>query len=507
MAKKIDLRVNKALLKRAMKPYGLTLDSDGQCVTDHMGNRVPVPLADRVMARLPEMYSRIAALYVNPFVRSQQVLALMACVSAAMPHTRVPHRYKEFGPCLMAFIYGGPGSGKGGVMDIKELLLPIDAEVCEGYQQEYKEYRRRLRRFQRMMRQMAYDRDNRVGSIDDTASEIDEPQAPLRRSLIIPDATTAANMHDRIKGNDPDASLLITSEAISLLNANGREHGHFDEIITKAHANERIHKGRKTDNEDIVIERPNLAVVMTGTDLAVTKMFPTLDDGLASRFLFVSLPTIVNWEYNPTPEEYARFKETMTHYAGELLDMYHALRSYDTSTEQVRLVLSEAQERWLDEHFDTMSKQNFAAFGADDIIPVVRRRLLDAKRIMLQVALMRRREQCESWDEAVADPIVRIDDDNVDTVLMMVHYYIKQSMHLFARLRTEPDTSERKTMIEPNTHLKRLPRTFTLADVVRIGKEGGVPTHISERRIAVWEASELITRNADGKSYELNAEC
>jgi len=107
----------------------------------------------------------------------------------------------------------------------------------------------------------------------------------------------------------------------------------------------------------------------------------------------------------------------------------------------------------------------------------------------------------------VADPIVRIDDDDVDTVLMMVHYYVKQSMHLFRRLRTEPDTGEHKTMLEPNAHLKRLPRTFTLADVVRIGKEGGVPTHISERRIAVWEASELITRSADGKGFVLNAEC
>ena len=34
------------------------------------------------------------------------------------------------------------------------------------------------------------------------------------------------------------------------------------------------------------------------------------------------------------------------------------------ATEQVRLVLSEAQERWLDEHFDTMSKQYFAEVRA-----------------------------------------------------------------------------------------------------------------------------------------------
>ena len=58
----------------------------------------------------------------------------------------------------------------------------------------------------------------------------------------------------------------------------------------------------------------------------------------------------------------------------------------------------------------------------------MRRRHLDAKRLMLQVALMRRYEQCGSWLEALAEPAITIDDDDIDTVLFIAYWSLQQTI-------------------------------------------------------------------------------
>jgi hypothetical protein len=129
----------------------------------------------------------------------------------------------------------------------------------------------------------------------------------------------------------------------------------------------------------------------------------------------------------------------------------------------------------------------------------VRRRHLDAKRLMLQVALMRRYEQCGSWLEALAEPAVTIDDDDIDTVLFIAYWSVQQTMHLYRLLVRYDENEAVATPTKPEEVLARLPAEFTRADAVRVGGEFGVSTRTIDRYLVIWQKTNAIRQSGYGK--------
>jgi hypothetical protein len=118
---------------------------------------------------------------------------------------------------------------------------------------------------------------------------------------------------------------------------------------------------------------------------------------------------------------------------------------------------------------------------------------------MLQVALMRRYEQCGSWLEALAEPAVTIDDDDIDTVLFIAYWSVQQTMHLYRLLVRYDENETVATPTKPEEVLARLPAEFTRADAVRVGGEFGVSTRTIDRYLVIWQKTNAIRQSGYGK--------
>jgi hypothetical protein len=240
-------------------------------------------------------------------------------------------------------------------------------------------------------------------------------------------------------------------------------------------------------------------MLLSGTMGAIWQFIPSVEDGLASRMLFVELPFALPWIDDLTDTEAHHFNSTLRETADVATQMYEALRRFDSSHTKVVLSLSEQQNRYVNRLMARMNDHFFFLYGHQDIVPAVRRRHLDAKRLMLQVALMRRYEQCGSWMEALAEPAVTIDDDDIDTVLFIAYWSVQQTMHLYRLLVRYDENEAVTTPTKPEEVLARLPAEFTRADAVRVGGEFGVSARTIDRYLVIWQKTNAIRQSGYGK--------
>ena len=176
---------------------------------------------------------------------------------------------------------------------------------------------------------------------------LQRPKKPLRRSLEIPADTSSADFVLRLKGNEPYPSLLMSEELLTTISANRTKHGDFVHYILNCYHEEPIHRGRKNDDEDTIVHRPRLAMLLSGTMGAVRQFIPAVEDGLASRMLFVELPFALPWIDELSDAEAHRFNSTLRETADVATQFYEALRRFDSSHTKVTLALSEHQSRYI----------------------------------------------------------------------------------------------------------------------------------------------------------------
>ena len=479
----------------------LVPDSDyfAHLVRDDVGGEMLPPLPAEVIARLPRYYTAVTDLYEAPFLKTSQATALFALTSALMPNSYVRHGKRLVSPAVMVIHYGTSGAGKGNISDLRTLFETVDRRRIEESEQALQQYDYDLEAYKQNLKCHFADRKEVQPTGRRAPEGLQRPKKPLRRSLEIPADTSSADFVLRLKGNEPYPSLLMSEELLTTVSANRTKHGDFVHYILNCYHEEPIHRGRKTDDEDTIVHRPRLAMLLSGTMGAIRQFIPSVEDGLASRMLFVELPFALPWIDELTDAEAHRFNSTLRETADVATQLYEALRRFDSSHTKVTLALSDHQSRYINRVMARMNDHFFFLYGHQDIVPAVRRRHLDAKRLMLQVALMRRYEQCGSWPEALAEPAITIDDDDIDTVLFIAYWSVQQTMHLYRRLVCYDDTEVMTTPTKPEEVLARLPHEFTRAEAVRVGGEFGAAVRTIDRYLVIWQKTSAIKQIGYGR--------
>ena len=473
----------------------LVPDSDyfTHLVRDDVGGEMLPPLPAEVISRLPRYYTAVTDLYDAPFLKTSQATALFALTSSMMPNSYVRHGKRLVSPAVMVIHYGTSGAGKGNISDLRTLFEAVDRRRIEESERALQQYDYDMEAYKQNLKCHFADRKEVQPTGRRAPEGLQRPKKPLRRSLEIPADTSSADFVLRLKGNEPYPSLLMSEELLTTISANRTKHGDFVHYILNCYHEEPIHRGRKTDDEDTIVHRPRLAMLLSGTMGAIRQFIPSVEDGLASRMLFVELPFALPWIDELTDAEAHHFNSTLRGTADVATQLYEALRRFDSSHTKVTLALSEQQSRYINRLMARMNDHFFFLYGHQDIVPAVRRRHLDAKRLMLQVALMRRYEQCGSWMEALAQPAVTIDDDDIDTVLFIAYWSVQQTMHLYRRLVSYNDAEPAvTTAAKPEELLSRLPAEFTRKDAVRVGDELGVAVRTVERYLTIWQKTNAI---------------
>ena len=199
-------------------------------IYDDDGVVVPCALPDAMWKSLPQMMSETLSLYDDADIRTMLLMAMMPTLGSAMSNVRVRHGQRLYSLGMMNICVGPSASGKGCVGDVASLIDGINKIICEESAQAQADHRKRHKRYNRLTSQLNFAAKGDVShlvDVNDIASEVDEPQAPLRRMHKLPSKTTAANYYKLIYANGENISYLHIPELAEMSAANKGSFGDF----------------------------------------------------------------------------------------------------------------------------------------------------------------------------------------------------------------------------------------------------------------------------------------
>ena len=170
------------------------------------------------------------------------------------------------------------------------------------------------------------------------------------------------------------------------------------------------------------------------------------------------------------------------------------------------LCLSADQQERFVRHFKYLMRYYVALDDlGEEAVPIIRRRAVDARRILMIWSLCRRTEELyrDSAGKIVlpADGLIRPTDDDVVSVLMVADYLVSQSVFMHQMVvgtAEEPKPAEKPARRSPLEHLKQLTNVFTLEEANLVGKVCAVTPQTTKARIVRWIGQGFISEVGDG---------
>jgi len=493
---------------------------------DSLGNEIPLPMALGVIRRAPALLREVAELWSDqgPNIMAQQFTALHAVVGAVLDGCYVRQQENTYMLNLQVMIVGGAGAGKSRVALLDRLVEPIDRELRLAH-------RRRMEDYQRAQQRHALELAawKQAGGKGDPPLP---PTEPLPRSLMLADATTQAALVRWLAGNDGHLSLMRHDELSTLKHALDNRCGAFGDILKKAFDNGKHEKQLRTADEGYYIRRVGLATVFSTTPGVLKDFIGSYEDGMGSRIIGHFTASEPRFDHDLDPDAMALFNTRIEALAQRVEELWRALaaappgnsgnsgisgNSGPSGTPAPSgipsaaeggyfLALSDDQQARFVRHFKYLMQYYVALDDlGEEAVPIIRRRAVDARRILMIWSLCRRTEDLYR-DSAgriclPADGLIRPTDDDLADVLRYADYLVCQSvfMHrLVTGTANEPEKPAKPARRTPLEQLTQLTDVFTLEEANRVGKLCAVSPQTTKARITRWIGQGFVREAGDG---------
>lgn len=475
---------------------------------DDSGHRRPHPLAEDFFESLPPSVTDVLSHYAGAPMRTQQLLALLSLMGSVAIHCRVNHDNRWYGTALMVLVYGSPASGKGRITELLPIVQGIDTRVREESRKERRQAERMRRAQQIKQSRLGKNRDITDNDIDRAVMAEEEVEIPLPRCHMIADNITVPAMLQYLKGSEPRTVLLTATELLTIVQQSRTDYGNMRDLLLRAFHEERMSYAiRSNNNESLYLEHVRMGVLLSGTYDSLRQFMPTVSDGLPSRFLFYETPADTDWHTPMNRQRSQAFRKSLISMAGILESLYGTLARYDDTHDNAlrpTLTLTDSQEEYLDRAFSEMNDWYYGYTGSEQILSAVRRRIIDAKRIILLLSLLRLYHRHGAWGEVFATPHIVADDDDIDTTLTLVRHLMYHSISAFAFIEPSHAQSELPESPTAASFLDLLPPTFTTAEAVAIGKQVGVSERTAKRYLRALDKGLFINRLEKGHYQRCN---
>ena len=505
---------------------------------DALGNEIPLPLSHGVIQRAPALLREVTELWRDQGanIMAQQFTALHAVLGSVLDGCYVRQQENTYMLNLQVMIIGGAGAGKSRVAQLDRLVEPIDRELRLAYRRRMENYRREQQHYALDLAEW-----KKGGGKGECPLPPDEP---LPRSLMLADATTQAALVRWLAGNDGHLSLMRHDELSTLKNALDDRCGAFGDILKKAFDNGKHEKQLRTDDEGYYIRRVGLATVFSTTPGVLRSFIGSYEDGMGSRIIGHFTASEPRFDHDLDSEAMARFDARMENLAERVEELWRAAspqpspegkgayphplpegKGAASGGNQVTppsggagggfsggvgggyyLCLSADQQERFVRHFKYLMRYYVALDDlGEEAVPIIRRRAVDARRILMIWSLCRRTEELyrDSAGKIVlpADGLIRPTDDDVVSVLMFADYLVSQSVFMHQMVVgtvEEPKPAEKPARRSPLEHLKQLTNVFTLEEANLVGKVCAVTPQTTKARIVRWIGQGFISEVGDG---------
>ena len=219
---------------------------------------------------LPPFLCEVTSNSDSDYERDMLLMGSLACLSATLHNVCGKYDKDYWHPMLYFFVMAEAGMGKGALTYCRQLVAPINKELREISEQQIREHKEA----------------KRMAKQEGNAEPGDKPK---RRTLFIPTNSSASAFVEQLDNNN-GIGLLFDTECDTLSSVLKSDFGDYSSYLRKGYHHEPIELSRRKDNEFRNIEKPMIAICLSGTPEQLHSLTPDTENGLFSRILYYHIP-------------------------------------------------------------------------------------------------------------------------------------------------------------------------------------------------------------------------
>ena len=419
--------------------------------------------------------------------QDKTLLAALTLLAIVQPNVYGIYGEKRVYTPFYLFILGLAGiSHKGTIDDLKHLLTPIEQTMLKQYYAQMADYKEQHALWEAKKSQR--------GKGSESAGP--EPEEPQHRSLFVSaDSSAAAFKQDLC--NYGGRGMLFSTEADTLTQALSQEWGQFTDILRMAFHHETITSTRTKDKQHIVIDEPQLGMLVTCTPKQITYLLSPKqnENGSSSRDLFYCAKEDLAWRdpfqgKEPAADRYCEIGQTVK-------QMYDQLVA--RTGNRIQILLTEEQQQAFNSHFKPLLPEQVGLYGLDFAAFVVRIALV-AFRMMMVLTTLRNFEQGQLTDTQ-RQAFVCTDDD-YQTAMTIIDCLVAHTAYVYTTLLKPTD--DQQLTIQPmkpreQQLLMALPAEFTTKQFEQTAKNLSIPFKTAQRYLGnLISRYQLVSRTSQG---------
>ncbi|NLV53952.1 MAG: DUF3987 domain-containing protein [Bacteroidales bacterium] len=423
---------------------------------------------------LPPFLKEVLGNCISEDDRDMMLMGTLTCISATLHNVVGEYNHDDWHPMLYFFVMADAGMGKGSLKYCREIVAPIHNELREASERLMKEYKESKS-------------ENKSG--EKVASDADE--TPHRRTLFIPTNSSAASVIQQLDNND-GIGLIFDTECDTLSAILKSEYGDYSTIIRKSYHHEPIDLSRRKDDEYRVIERPMLAICLSGTPGQLYTLTPQAEDGTFSRITCYHMP--FKAEFRDVLVESANTNSdsyTLRDRFFQLGKLYKQRRESFFRGGRYRIVIPKEYCKEFNEHFRQMN-QEVVDDISHDMQSVVRRLAFTVFRIMMVLTSIRFMD--ETPNPSALTPkdgsriVLRCSKDDFDIAMSIGDVLIYHTVYCYAHLpQSKVTTKVQGEIVTKKSKMEQLlaalPDKFDRETYRAVSMEQGYPVSTTSKWI------------------------
>jgi hypothetical protein len=307
----------------------------------------------------------------------------LGCISAVLPNVEGLYDGKIYSPHIYIYVLGDAGIGKGALAYAKDLVMGIEQKIIMD-------------------------------------SQSDEPDEK-RKELFIPANSSSTGAIELLEKND-GKGLIFETEGDTLANVFKSDFGNYSDSFRKAFGHETISYYRRTDKEKCLINRPQLATVLSSTFGQLLNLIPNAENGLFSRFLYCELQASSDFK-NVFQKEKRQYREKFLNLGLDVEMMYRKLEHF----ESIDFQLKEHQERFFLVTFSKWKKE-LSNYVQSDLDGTIHRLGLICFRLSMIFTTLR------AFENNGIQSVIECDDIDFINALKIVEIAKNNAFAIFERL-------------------------------------------------------------------------
>lgn len=435
-------------------------------------------IPDSAYSGLPQFLKDCVQYASDPRERDITLLGSLNCCSALFPGVSFFYKNALYSSHFYHALVANAAAGKGVVAFILSLL---DAT------QEYYDRQRRDQKKAFEKAQMAWEAEVHQALREHRSPDSDKkPEEPKAKYLKTSSTTSKSRLLEQLATNGELGCHMSSTEINTLISSLAQDYGKYEDILCKAAHHEEISQSYKIDGDPIVVPRPHLALIMSGTPEQFTGFFRSHENGLYSRFLIYTRQLNPHLETCAPGEGRVDLREHFHTLGKKLFEMHKLLLESPTL-----VTFTPGQWERHTQQFGVWLKSALVE-GKEFPTSIVFRHGLLAMRLASILTIFRK------WDDYRYAKEYCCTDADFDTAMQIIATVIEHSLLLGTSL---PDTGHPPVAMRKfhqfEDVLKKLPRIFSYIDFINAAKELGISVSTAKRYLRKAVEQELVVKQKD----------